>query len=111
MLHEFKHQAPKDMEVSSVKYTELERIVFNALIDICMDAPEADVNDLSRYTDLPKDTVKGVVGSLKKKSVIEVGSERRDYRVFQTINPIINGDLLCFGCDHFDSSEVEKFKV
>ena len=93
------------------EYTDLEKKIFNALVDICMDDVESDVSDLSSETGLTKNTVKGVVGSLVKKGVVHVDKEQRDHRAFMTINPIVNGETLSFGCDQYDEEEIEEFKI
>ena len=101
-------------------YTELEVTVFNKLVDICVDAHEADVTDLSNETGLPKITVKGVIGSLVKKELVVVGVEYRDSCIlgdavnskkFMTINPIINGDAFAFGCDNYTDEETQNLKI
>lgn len=94
-----------------MEYTDLEKTVFNALVEFCVDNPEADVNDLSSDTGLAKDTIKGVVGSLVKKEIVQVGKEKRSGKDFMTINPIVNDELLSFGCDEYSEEEIESFKI
>lgn len=91
--------------------TNLEKQTYNALIDLCMDQSDADVKDLADFTGLEKSTLKGAVGSLVKKGMAEVGEESRDFKNFKTINPIINGFSMSFGCDEYDEAEAETFKL
>jgi hypothetical protein len=92
-------------------YTDLEKKVFNAIIDLCMDACEADCKDIVDYIGVDIKSVKGVVGSLVKKGLVQVGSEYRGGNNFMTIHPLIDGDLLSFGCDLYDDDEIEEYKI
>lgn len=93
-------------------YTVLEKAVFNSIVDICVDSPEADVEEISIETGLNKATVKGVVGSLAKKELIHVGEDVRDFKAFKTINPLdSDGSLLSFMCDTHEDEEVEAIKI
>lgn len=94
-----------------MEYTNLEKTVFNALVEFCIDNPEADVNDLSNNTGLSKESVKGVIGSLVKKEIVQVGKEKRSGKEFLTINPIINNELLSFGCDEYSEEDIKSFKI
>lgn len=92
--------------------TELERKVFNVIIDFCVDYPEADIKDLSDITSMSENSVKGVVGSLVKKGLVSTGEDIRGFNIkFKTINPIIQGEAVGFMCDMFDESEIESFKL
>ena len=92
-------------------FTDLEKKAFNAIIDLCMDECEADCKDIVDYIGIDIKSVKGVVGSLVKKGLVEVGSENRGGNNFMTINPLINGDLLSFGRDLYDNDEIETYKI
>jgi predicted transcriptional regulator len=94
-----------------MEYTNLEKTVFNALLEFCIDNPEADVHDLSSNTGLSKESIKGVVGSLVKKEIVQVGKDKRNGKDFNTINPIVNNELLSFGCDEYSEAEIESFKI
>ncbi|MCF2901151.1 helix-turn-helix domain-containing protein [Pseudoalteromonas sp. OFAV1] len=93
------------------EFTDLEKLVFNTLVDHCMDDVEADIDDLSLKTRLTVSTVKGVIGSLVKKGVVHVDSEKRDFKTFKTINPIIDGKTLSFGGDQYDQEEIDAYKL
>lgn len=93
-------------------FTQNEIKVFNALIDVCMNEPEANLRELSDETGFSVDSVKGIVGSLVKKGFATSNFEVRDFnKKFVCINPIVDGEELSFGCDKYDDSEIEQFKL
>lgn len=92
--------------------TDLEKQIYNAIIDICVEYPEADVEDIRQHTGLNTNTIKGAVGSLVKKGLLHVDEEKRDFKTFKTINPIDkNGSTLGFMCDSLDDDEIEALKL
>ena len=82
--------------------TNLEKKTFNALIDICMDDYEANIKELSESTGIEISSLRGVVGSLVKKGLAQCNTEIRQGKKFEGINPIVNEELFCFGCDSYD---------
>lgn len=92
-------------------YTELEKKVFNAAVDLCMDECEASCEDISDYAEIDIKSVKGALGSLVKKGLVQVGTDNRGGVDFSTIHPLIDGDLLSFGCDLYDDEEIEEYKI
>lgn len=87
-------------------YTEKEILVYNTMIDICFDDPDSNVEEISEITTLSVNTVKGVIGSLVKKGLVMVESDNCN-----TVNPIVKGEILSYGCDHYDEDEIEEFKL
>lgn len=107
-----------------MKYTELETLVYNKLIDICYEGPESDCKDLSIALSLEVNTIKGVVGSLCKKGLIQVDEEERGMKyvlvgrkikqvpkIYMTINPLIKNKLFSFGWDEYTTEQKESFKI
>lgn len=70
------------------KYTELEKQVFNALLDITHSDYCAYLSDLRDQTGLNLDTLKGVIGSLTKKGIVitEKDEDTRKQNIFPWIN-------------------------
>lgn len=95
----------------NITTTELEKQVFNALIDICMEECESDMQDLIETTGLEMNTIKGVVGSLVRKELVTTEEEKRNFKTFLCIRPIIHGDALSFGCDEYTEEDAEIFKL
>lgn len=94
-----------------MEYTDLEKQVFNAALDICVDDYSADVRDIAHDTGLQPSVVKGVVGSLVKKGKLYVGSENRGGELFNDIfivHPEWSGG---FGCDHLSEDEIKALKL
>lgn len=93
-------------------YTDLEKQVYNAIVEICVEYPEANVEDIAEDTGLNKNTIKGVVGSLVKKEMVHVDEDKRDFKTFKTINPLdSNGVAVGFMCDTHDDEEIEAMKL
>lgn len=90
-------------------YTELEKKVYNALIDFVSGDYSADLSDLSQSTGLTEETVKGVVGSLVKKGKVETEEEVRGGKRFVDINPSL--DCASFLCDNYSEDEIQGLKI
>ena len=97
--------------MNATTYTDLEKTVFNALVEFCFDECEANTNDLVTATGLAQDTIIGVVGSLVKKNIVQVGEDQRNGAKYKTINPIVNGELFSFGCDEYDWDNINTLKI
>jgi len=82
--------------------TNLENKVLNAIIDECESDYSSTVESLSECIDLTKPQIKGVLGSLVKKSEITIGdAEIRGGKEFKDIWPLrkVAGEwqTLCWG--------------
>jgi predicted transcriptional regulator len=90
-------------------YTDLEKKVYNALIDIVEYEFSADLTDLSESTGLTEDTVKGVIGSLVKKGKVDTDEEIRGGKRFVDIFPAL--DSSSFLCDNYEENQIQGFKL
>lgn len=90
-------------------YTDLEKIVYNSLIDLVECEYSADLADLSESTGLSKNTIKGVIGSLVKKGKVETDEEVRGGKRFVDIFPAL--DNASFLCDHYYKEQIQGFKL
>lgn len=96
---------------NTVSYTDLEKQVFNSIVDFCMDECEANCKDIKDETGIDIKSIKGVVGSLVKKGLVGVGQNLINGKTYMTINPIINGAYLSFGYDSYDEIEILEYKL
>lgn len=85
-----------------MKMTNLEIIVYNALIDICFDEHSATAIDVGKLTGLETNVVKGAVGSLTNKGMVATGDG---------INPIVDGNIFRFGLDNYEEDELDRLKL
>jgi DNA-binding MarR family transcriptional regulator len=92
-----------------MKITELEKVVYNAILDTCYHECEADLIDIHESTGIKINSIKGVIGSLTKKGLVEVTKEKRDGKIFLGINPINEDGFISFGCDTYSEEEYKKF--
>ena len=90
-------------------YTDLEKKVYNALVDLVECEYSAGLQDLSAATGLTEDTIKGVVGSLVKKGKVDTDEEVRGGRRFVDIFPSLeSGSFLC---DNYSRDQIQGFKL
>lgn len=90
-------------------YTDLEKKVYNALIDFVKWEFSADLTDLSNSTGLAEGTIKGVVGSLVKKGKIDTDEEVRGGTRFVDIFPSLeSGSFLA---DNYSEEQIQGFKL
>ena len=110
--------------MTTVNFTDLEKLVFNQSLDLCFASSETNVRELAKKLSLEIDTIKGVVGSLVKKGLVQVGEDVRGYelvkvgrkmkympKVYLLVNPIINGEVFSYGWDSATESQKENFKI
>lgn len=95
----------------TMEYTDLEKKVFNAALDICIDDYSADVNEIAEVTGLQAAVVKGVVGSLVKKKKLYVVSEKRGGVLFNDIHIFHSEWSGSYGCDCLSEEDIEDLKL
>ena len=100
--------------------TEKEKLVFNAAIDEITHDYSASISGIKRQLeDLSINEIKGVVGSLVKKDMIDKGEKYKDVNGLTAnhLYPCIklkDGTYYTDGgyyCDNFDEEEIESFKI
>lgn len=118
MFHEVLHcetstkqQQRETIMTNTVNYTDLEKQVFNSIVDICMDECEANCKDIQHETGIDIKSIKGALGSLVKKGMVVVGQNVRSGKKYMTTNPIINDGYLSFGYDSYDEIEILEYKL
>lgn len=92
-------------------FTRLEVQIFNSLVEYCFSAYSSSAKELADQTGLPVDTVKGVLGSLVKKELVQVCTDTRSGQTFKDVWPVIEGKALCYGWDYYSQQELEGFKL
>jgi len=90
-------------------YTDLEKKVYNALIDFVEHEYSADLSDLSNSTGLKEDTIKGVIGSLVKKGKVVTEENIRAGRRFVDFHPFLEN--CSFLCDSYTNEEIQGLKL
>lgn len=83
-----------------MKLTKLEKIVYESVKEECKHEYSSDVKTISTDTGLPVNTVKGVVGSLVKKGLVECTTDIRDNTEFNDIFAIVDGELWSYAIEN-----------
>lgn len=81
-------------------YTDSEKAVYNAMLDICADGYSADAREIAEYVEtLSVPQIKGVMSSLAKKGMIQTESEKRGGQVFHDSWPLVgeSKELFSYG--------------
>ena len=84
----------------ATKLTELEKIVYESVKEECKHEYCSSVKIISDDIGLEVNTVKGVVGSLVKKGLLECESENRDGLMFNDIFAIVDGELWSYAIEN-----------
>ena len=80
--------------------TDLEKIVYEAIKEECKYNYCSDVKTISETTNLKINTIKGVIGSLTKKDLIECETDTRDDILFHDIFAIVDGELWSYAVEN-----------
>ena len=91
-------------------YTDLEKLVYNHLIACIALGGVLDTNDISLDLDLSKETVKGVLGSLTKKGLVDC-DDGSDSSGIPVVWPIHENGEVGFLCDTMTRAEVLASKI
>ncbi|MCK5020171.1 MAG: hypothetical protein KAS32_24245 [Candidatus Peribacteraceae bacterium] len=85
------------------EFTDLEKKVYNAAIDICEDEAYFEIKEIVAFTGLKANTVKGVIGSLVKKGKIQSSPNEVNFVEVQELIPLYEDEdgiqFRSFGCD------------
>lgn len=92
-------------------YTNLEIRVFNEIVDLNCRGYGAEFTDLAANLGIPQSSLKGVLGSLVKKELIEVDKWEVEGRSYSEAFPIINGESKSHLHDFLTDAEINELKL
>ncbi len=102
----------KDVE-EKISVTEKEMQVYREVIELCYHDAGAEVKIIAKNTGMPTSSVKGLVGSLAKKGLLDtIEDERlndRDRYIYVDIIYPSFSENKWYMCDEFEWSEIEEF--
>ena len=90
-------------------FTDLEKKVFNASIDDCKTEYCIDVRELAETTDLTVNQVKGVLGSLAKKELIEKDEEGDFFPLIKDEDGFFTA--LSYGEESYSEEHIDSHKI
>lgn len=100
-----------------MEYTDLEKKVYNAIIDHCYEGDSSEMKMLQQELDISTKILRGAVSSLIKKGKItsEIGTDD-NLNVTTMFSALVDTEeeeqqQLSFGCDYYSEDEIEKFKL
>ena len=91
-------------------YTDLEKLVYNHLIESIALGGVLDTNDISEDLQLPTATIKGVLGSLTKKGLVDC-DDGSDSSGIPVVWPIHENGELGFLTDTMTKEEILASKI
>ena len=80
--------------------TDLEKKVYEVVKNECWLEYSADVNTIADVTGLSKSVIKGVVGSLTKKGMVECDHEDRNGSMMYDIFAIVDGKIWSYAAEN-----------
>lgn len=83
-----------------MRLTNREKVVYEAIKEDCKYEYSSDIIMISEATGIKINSVKGVVGSLTKKGLVECEGEKRDSIIFHDIFAIVDGKVWSFAVEN-----------